>query len=274
MMELPEAVVLAAQMNDTVKGKTIESANGGNSPHKFAFYKPSQEEFARALAGKTVGRAEGVASFVAVDLEPDLALTMGDGGVRLLMHGAGAALPKKRQLEIRFTDGSCVTATVSGWGFFGLVPQSELAGHPSRRGVSPLSDAFTYAAFKALVDDHERAPKDSVKKFLISTGGIAGMGNGYTQGILLRAGIHPRRKVADITGGERRKLHRAIVKTMKEAVRLGGRDTEFGLDGSPGRYTPLLDKRAKGRPCPECSTPIEKIQYLGGACYFCPTCQT
>lgn len=28
-----------------------------------------------------------------------------------------------------------------------------------------------------------------------------------------------------------------------------------------------------GQPCPTCGTPVEKIQYLGGACYFCPRCQ-
>ncbi|MFC1719141.1 zinc-ribbon domain-containing protein [Candidatus Poribacteria bacterium] len=34
-----------------------------------------------------------------------------------------------------------------------------------------------------------------------------------------------------------------------------------------------MDSKAKGNPCPECGTPIEKIQYLGGASYFCPSCQ-
>ncbi|MBM3501476.1 MAG: endonuclease VIII, partial [Armatimonadetes bacterium] len=33
-------------------------------------------------------------------------------------------------------------------------------------------------------------------------------------------------------------------------------------------------KRALRKPCPECATPIEKISFLGGACYFCPQCQT
>lgn len=28
-----------------------------------------------------------------------------------------------------------------------------------------------------------------------------------------------------------------------------------------------------GQPCPNCGTTIEKVQYLGGACYLCPRCQ-
>lgn len=30
---------------------------------------------------------------------------------------------------------------------------------------------------------------------------------------------------------------------------------------------------AVGQPCPRCRAPIEKASYLGGAIYFCPTCQ-
>jgi formamidopyrimidine-DNA glycosylase len=34
-----------------------------------------------------------------------------------------------------------------------------------------------------------------------------------------------------------------------------------------------MDKNAVGRPCPECGGEIEKMQYLGGACYVCTNCQ-
>ncbi|MCP4664057.1 MAG: hypothetical protein GY856_52405 [bacterium] len=33
-----------------------------------------------------------------------------------------------------------------------------------------------------------------------------------------------------------------------------------------------MDRNAKGKPCPACGTPVEKISYLGGSCYLCPTC--
>ena len=34
-----------------------------------------------------------------------------------------------------------------------------------------------------------------------------------------------------------------------------------------------LDNPVTREFCPECGTQVEKIQYLGGACYFCPDCQ-
>jgi formamidopyrimidine-DNA glycosylase len=51
---------------------------------------------------------------------------------------------------------------------------------------------------------------------------------------------------------------------------------EYGgknLHNNRGRYIRIMDKNAVGRPCPECGGEIVKIQYLGGACYFCPKCQ-
>ena len=45
------------------------------------------------------------------------------------------------------------------------------------------------------------------------------------------------------------------------------------LFGHRGGYIRLMDNAAVGKPCHECGTKIQKIQYLGGACYFCPKCQ-
>ena len=56
-------------------------------------------------------------------------------------------------------------------------------------------------------------------------------------------------------------------------VAQGGRDGEIDLFGQPGGYRRILSSETAGKPCPECETPIEKIQYLGGASYFCPKCQ-
>jgi formamidopyrimidine-DNA glycosylase len=68
-----------------------------------------------------------------------------------------------------------------------------------------------------------------------------------------------------------RRLNRHV-QTMNKAVRLGGRDTEYDLYDSPGSYRVILDKRMKGKPCPECGT-IEKLNVLGSTCYVCPSCQ-
>jgi formamidopyrimidine-DNA glycosylase len=56
-------------------------------------------------------------------------------------------------------------------------------------------------------------------------------------------------------------------------IEKGGRRDEVDLFGKPGGYQRLMDSRAAGKPCTTCGRIVEKKQYLGGACYFCPRCQ-
>ena len=88
------------------------------------------------------------------------------------------------------------------------------------------------------------------------------------------AGLEAARSVAELGRSERRRLHRAIVKTVEQVTKQGGRYDEYDLYGNPGKYVRLMDAHALERPCPECGGRIEKMQYLGGSCYYCPRCQT
>ena len=69
-------------------------------------------------------------------------------------------------------------------------------------------------------------------------------------------------------------LYDALTSTLDQIIELGGRSSEYDLYGNKGGYARILDSKTKGTPCPECGTEIVKIQYLGGACYLCPSCQT
>jgi len=276
MIELPEASIIARQMNRELRGKRIESGIRGNAPHKFAFYSRPLEEYEVILRGKTIGPSTENGSLILASVEPDYVLVLGGGGERILFHRSEETLPKKHQLLLHFQDGTYLTVTVQGWGSAQLLQQSEIAAHPyvGRKAVSPLSDAFTFDYFQGLFGELVEEDPRSVKFFMISKPGIWGVGNGYVQDILFRARIHPKRRSIDITEGERRALYEAIRETLKQAVDLGGRDDERDLYNNPGKYRRILDSRSKGKPCPACGTRIEKIQYLGGASYFCPGCQT
>lgn len=275
MIELPEALVIARQMSDVLKGRHVVSAVRGNAPHKFAFYSGSPEEYATILAGKTMGEATAHGSAILAAVEPDHVLGLGVGGERILFHQDESTLPKKHHLLLHFEDGAYLTVTVQGWGAAWLLHRSKVADHPhlGKLGVSPLSDAFTWEHFRGLFESLEAEDSRSVKYFVVSEPGIWGIGNGCLQDILFRARIHPRRRAVDVTGQERQALYRAIRETLQQMVDLGGRDSEHDLYNRPGGYRRILDRRSVGQPCPECGTAIEKSQYLGGAVYFCPGCQ-
>ena len=275
MIELPEALIIARQMSAELKGKRIESGVRGNVPHKFAFYSGSVEEYEAILKGRVMGEATGHGSAILASVEPDYTLVLGGGGERILFHPSEITLPKKHHLLLHFQDGTYLTVSVQGWGNVLLLRQSELVEHPhvGEKRVSPLSDAFTFEYLQGLFEELEEEDARSIKFFIVSEPGIWGVGNGYLQDILFRARIHPKRRAIDIVEEERRALHKAIRETLKQAVDLGGRDTERDLYNRRGGYRRILDSKSVGQPCPECGTPVEKIQYLGGACYLCPSCQ-
>ena len=57
------------------------------------------------------------------------------------------------------------------------------------------------------------------------------------------------------------------------ALHQGGWEDERDLFDQPGGYQRLMSNQTAGQPCPTCGTLIQKIAYLGGACYLCPHCQ-
>ncbi len=276
MIELPEAIIIARQISKELKGKQIVSGVRGSSPHKFAFTgKHSDEDFAAIVKDKTIGTAQANGSVILTDLEPDYVLSLGCGGERILYHTSEKTLPKRHQLLLRFRDGSYLTVTISGWGEVRLLEQSEVSNHPhlKKDAVSPLSDAFTFAYFNGLFDALPEKKRVTAKYFIISEPGIWGVSNGCLQDILYRAKVHPKRLMISLSNEEKQMLYLAIKQTLAEIVELGGRDSERDFYNRCGGYQRNLHSKMVGRPCRECGAPIEKIQYLGGAAYFCPSCQ-
>ncbi len=270
MLELPEVLTLSRQLHREIGGKTIASAGRGNSPHKFAFIRPSEEQLAKILAGKKVEAVRGEGKCILFELKPRAVFCIAEMDGRILFHRQGAELRPRYQLLLSFADGTALTATVGLWGFFGVGgPTAPLPVDQSNM-IDPLSRDFTLARFDRLFAEYPK-PNHPVKAFLINRPRLRGFGNGYMQEMLFRAGILPTRKVASIDPEERRRLHRAIRAVLAEATRKGGSADACDIYGRPGRYGKALGARAKS--CTVCRTPIEKRSFLGGATYYCPRCQ-
>lgn len=276
MIECPETLVIAEQMNRTIKGKRIAEGNRGNSPHKFAFNNGTSEEYAAIFAGTTIGESWGHGSALLTRIEPDHTLVLGCGGQRIVFHESEKTLPKKHQLWVRFEDATYLTVTISGWGNTLLLPADEAGqhAHVQEHRISALSDAFTWEHFRGLFDGLDPESKSSLKYFIISKPGVWGIGNGCLQDILFHAKLHPKRRAVETSEDERHALYTSIRTTLQQMKDWGGRDSERNLLNEPGGYQRILHSKTKGQPCPVCGTLIEKKQYLGGAIYFCPVCQT
>jgi formamidopyrimidine-DNA glycosylase len=162
------------------------------------------------------------------------------------------------------------------WGAFELYERGQECNRQYIRDMrtAPDDQRFTFEYLDALIDGAVEVEKTSAKALLTQRQLIPGVGNAIAQDILFKARLHPKRSVAELGRSERRRLHRAIVKTVELVIRQGGRYDEHDLYGNPGKYVRLMDAHALERPCPECGGRIEKMQYLGGSCYYCPRCQT
>ena len=275
MFELPEFITLTKQMNETLPGKVVEAGCLGNSPHKFVWYNRSHDEFAYLTQGKTIGQAHTMGKWLFVPVEPGYVLTLGDCGGKVLYHAPGAKPPAKYHLCLTFTDGALLTAMTQMWGAMELYAQGQEQERQYIKGMrpTPVEPTFTLAYFGDLIDSLA-ADKRSVKSLLTQDQLIPGLGNALAQDILFKAGLHPRHPLQTLDAAQRRTLYNAIVSTVCTAIEQGGRYDEVDLYNQPGGYVRLMDSKAVDRPCPGCGGPIEKIQYLGGACYFCPHCQS
>lgn len=275
MFELPEFIILAEQMNDSLQGKVIRSGQLGNSPHKFVWYNRSHDEFEKLTMGKKVGKARAKGKWLFLPLEPGYVLLLGECGGKVLYHPSGSMLPKKYHLYITFDDGSFFTATTQMWGAMELYNQGEEANRQYVKGMrtTPIEPEFTFEYFDGLVDELISAGQRSAKGLLTQDQLIPGLGNAIAQDILFRARIHPRHHINELNQYQRQVLYLAILDTVHEVIEKGGRYDEFDLHNNLGGYIRIMDKNALSRPCPECGGRIEKMQYLGGTCYFCSTCQ-
>lgn len=275
MFELPEYVTIATQMNAALRGKSILEGRLGNSPHKFVWYNRTHEEFAWLTGEKKVGEATVKGRWLFLPLHPGYVLVLGECGGKLLFHPPGGSLPTKYHLYLGFEDDSFFTAMTTMWGAMELYEAGKEQERAYVKGMrpTPVEPEFTFDYFSALIAQVAGEKKQSVKGLLTQDQAIPGLGNAIAQDIMFNARLHPKQPIGELDPAQRRRLYDAIVDTVAEITRLGGRYDEYDLFGRPGGYVRRMDQRALSRPCPECNGPIAKMSYLGGSCYYCPDCQ-
>lgn len=273
MLEIPEAYVLAGQINQILVGQRIRGVTAAQTPHKFAWFSDGPEYYRDWLVGQTVAGALAVGGMVEVQAG-DMVLLFGDG-VNLRVHPGGAKRPSKHQLLIDCEDGSSLSATVQMYGGLWCFRRGEFDNpyyRAAQQKPSPLEDEFDRTYFQALLAGTEMG-RLSAKALLATEQRIPGLGNGVLQDILYRARIHPKRKVGTLSSEEKDRLFAVIKETLAEMAAQGGRNTEKDLFGRAGGYQTQASRLTVGGACPVCGGLIRKETYMGGSIYYCGGCQ-
>lgn len=273
MIEIPEAAVLANQINNIVFGKKIKNVVAAQSPHKFAWFYGDPADYNVLLSGKTIGRAESFGGYVEISAE-DAVILFGEG-VNLRFYGTDEKRPQKHQLLIEFEDLTAISASIQMYGGMWCFKRGSF-DNPyylnAKEKVSPLSESFDREYFNNIISAADTL-RLSTKALLATEQRIPGLGNGVLQDILFNAKVHPKKKITSFTESDKEALFNSIKTTLKEMLLKGGRDTEKDLFGNPGGYISKLSRNTVGRKCDECTGTIKKVSYLGGSIYYCTECQ-
>jgi len=140
------------------------------------------------------------------------------------------------------------------------------------KGLEPFSPEFTAENLAGLA----RRRTIAVKKFLMDSGIIAGIGNIYANEILFAAGIHPRTGVAKLSEAQWQHITECSREILSRAIAAGGSTISdfLGSSGKPGYFQlQLAVYGKKDHPCPACGTIISKEILAGRATFFCSHCQ-
>ncbi len=270
MIELPEGITLAKQINDCLIGKTVKSVLPPTKIHKFCWFNGDPIDYESRINGSTIVSGSAFGIFVEIAFDNGMLLCFDDGvNIRYCENGD---IPKDYQLAIHFSDGSAVVFTVAMYG--GIVLHDgnydNIYYAKSKIAISPFSPDFAKYYYKTMA---ESKPTLSAKAFLATEQRFPGIGNGVLQDILYTAGTNPKTKISTLSDKDKTLLLNSIVSVLQEMTDKGGRDTEKDVFGNSGNYITKLSKLTAHSCCRVCGGGIVKEAYLGGAVYYCPVCQ-
>ena len=244
MIELPEGLVLAEQLDRELRDKRITDVRANTSPHRFAWYDGDPAAYPIRFTGREIEGAHSYGGKVHLRLKGSGGFLFADG-ICLRLVPAGGTIPKKHQLYLEFEDGTRLVGSVQMYGAligYDSLPVSAY-DEAARQKPCPLSDDFSPVYFDGLLRSVK--PSLSAKAFLATEQRIPGLGNGVLQDILFRAGVHPKRAVSALSSADQDALFGSVKTTLREMAEAGGRNTEKDLYGRPGGllYPPLPQHR-------------------------------
>ncbi len=147
-------------------------------------------------------------------------------------------------------------------------------GDAALAALDPGGLDMTSVSVEAFVD-RLRSVGHTIKRVLTDQHILAGIGNAYSDEILLRAQLSPFKLASALTDEELRRLYTACRNVIDEwTARLRA---EAG-DAFPKKVTAFHDQMAVHgkfrQPCPVCGSPVQRIVYAENESNYCAKCQT
>jgi len=277
MPELPEVETIRRELERDVIGKRIKqtTVHGTRTVRR-----QTKKQFISRLEGAKITGVDRKGKYLLLQLDTgDVVI------IHLRMSGQLLRLPNKEpaikhtHVVVTFTQGGQLRfVDPRTFGEVFVVSGENLAEEApelATLGVDPVEEPISWTDFARLM----MANPMKLKAFLMDQNLIAGIGNIYSDEILFAAGLRYDRMTDTLSSQEIRRLYRALVETLHEAIKYGGStladEGYVDLNGRPGEFQEHHKVYARDRqPCRRCRrNQVTKAKFQGRSTYFCAVCQ-
>ena len=268
MPELPDLSVYLEHLDNRLTGAKLEAIRL-NSPFLLRTVTPKVEE----LIGHQVVGCRRLAKQIVIALEPEYFIV-----IHLMIAGrfrwadAGAKIPARGGLAaFDFSSGTLILTEASKKKRASLrLVEGESALAELNPGGLEVVDIDLETFAERLADTNH-----TLKRALTDQRVFAGIGNAYSDEVLLAARLSPFKLPRSLSDEEMARLYEACQQVLGEwTARLR---TEAG-EKFPTKVTafhPAMAVHGKYRePCPQCGSPVQRIVYAENEANYCARCQT
>jgi formamidopyrimidine-DNA glycosylase len=266
--ELPDLTVYLEHLSARLKGATLTSIRL-NSPFLLRTVTPTVED----LLGREVLGVRRLAKQVVMVLTGDYFLV-----IHLMVAGRfrwtepGAKVPARAGLAaFDFSTGTLILTEASKKkrASLRLVQGESALAELDPGGLEVLDVDLTTFSQRLQAANH------TLKRALTDQRVFAGIGNAYSDEILLSAGLSPFKLSRSLSEDQLERLYRACREVLTLwTVRLSAQ----AGDKFPNKVTafhPQMAVHGKYRqPCPNCGAPVQRIVYAENEANYCAHCQT
>jgi formamidopyrimidine-DNA glycosylase len=260
--ELPEVRALAERLDAALTKQTlVEVTVLGFSGLKTVTPAPT------SLVGAKLNRVTSRGKFLVFDLASGRGvLHLGNSGRVDLEHPIKSTRPRGSLVRLEFERVGVLVrehGTERRAGLWVLEPGD--AGPTGTIGPEPFDEGFRELVLRGT--DTRR-----LHTMLRDQRTVAGVGRGYADDALHRAGLSPFASLSRLDFDARQRMLDGVTAVLSEAL-----DTERTRSG--GLSEPSLGDRFRihrraGSPCPTCGRTLERVSYESNDIVYCPNCQT
>ena len=282
MPALPEVEVLRRDLEKEVVGRRIKDAEvrPGSNAMKIIGRHGRRKDFEALCVGAKVERIQRRGKRLVFELDNAhvLVVNLGNSG-SLLKRSASDDFAPHTHVVFSWTIGGqlrIVDPKRTSEVFCIAWDEFEKEGESRPGGLDPLETQrpMTWHQFSAMLE----AKAKPLKALLMDEEFVVGLGDLYSDEVLFASALRYDRLSDKLTSQDVRRLYRALMETLQEAVKARG--TSWGpdgfvdLQGAEGQFQ--LDLKVferDGEPCRRCRNTIERTEIDGYVTYFCPQCQ-